>query len=183
MRSRAALGLAAVAALGAAAPPPAAVPGAAAEFAAICQRLTEGNNRFFGRAQPEELRRRLATPGLDALATASLQAQLAQELFRLGRTEEAIAVLDRVLDAASAGALEAPFRLRVQALRALAELRSGEEANCVQRHNAESCIFRSQAPASMGCPSARGGRPSSTAAPWRRTPPTPPHGGCSTSRR
>lgn len=141
MRSLPALGLAAVAALGAAAPPAPPLQGPAAEFAAVCRRLTEGENRFFGRAQPDDVRRRLSAAGLDAASTATLQDRLARDLFRLGSTEEAITVLDRALDSDSAAALEAPLRSRLQALRALAELRAGEETNCVQRHSAESCIF------------------------------------------
>ena len=67
---------------------------------------------------------------------------LAVQLLRSGRTEEAIAQIDRVTEMLeSAGSASEKNRLTLLRLRGLAYLRLGEQENCVTRHTIESCLL------------------------------------------
>jgi len=67
---------------------------------------------------------------------------LSVQLLRAGRTEEAIAQIDRVVEMLeSAGSFTEKNRLTLERLRGLAYLRLGEQENCILRHTIESCLL------------------------------------------
>jgi hypothetical protein len=107
-----------------------------AEFQAVCRRLAEGKNPFFGTAVASDLQARLAAGGLDPATEISIRMNLGIELIRHGRFEEAIEVgsapvLQTRPDARSSRLL----------LQAVARMQIAEEKNCVDDHQAASCIL------------------------------------------
>lgn len=83
-------------------------------------------------AAPSDLRSRLV-----------LDANRAYDLLLLGRAREAAALLRSVKDAvrASPRLLDAQFASVVRSFLAVAYLRMGEQDNCVQRHQPQSCLL------------------------------------------
>ena len=68
--------------------------------------------------------------------------KLAVQLLRAGRTEDAIAQIDRLAEILeSAGSGSEKNRRTLQRLRGLAYLRLGEQENCLIRHTIESCLL------------------------------------------
>ena len=108
------------------------------EFEAIARRLVESANPYLGTAQIADLQARLDQPGISLVDLIQLNAVLAQELNRLGRSEEAVEHVERAMSYARQRGTVAPdlYRLRGQVY-----LRQAEIANCVSRHNADCCIF------------------------------------------
>jgi tetratricopeptide (TPR) repeat protein len=76
-------------------------------------------------------------------ATPPLMMELGKELLNAGRTTDAIAQFDRIEGLARAQRLDQRMKawadLRMQ--HAIAQLRLGEEENCMLHHNARSCLF------------------------------------------
>jgi hypothetical protein len=72
-----------------------------------------------------------------------LDASRAYDLLLLGQPREAAALFQRVKDAAVANPrlLDAQFVWVVKAYLAVAYLRLGEQENCVQHHQAQSCLL------------------------------------------
>ncbi|MEM1179672.1 MAG: CRTAC1 family protein [Acidobacteriota bacterium] len=125
-------------------PPRGPTPPAAAsegqEFEEMCRAWTQGSNHFFGRAQADQLRRRLDAGGLDIPQQVELSTKLGQRLLQLGETEEAVELVQGALEVAQRHG--APPRV-LQILRfaaALAHLRLAEDQNCVANHGQASCI-------------------------------------------
>ena len=110
-----------------------------------------GDNRYLGWGRVEELRAQLAryTSGTEQAAAWKTELALGTELLRMGETEEAVASCSRAMEHLTSLARERPrvaetlrsdiadgwFQLGV------ACLRLGEDRNCCQRSNGESCIL------------------------------------------
>ncbi len=106
------------------------------EFEAVCKRLTNSDNSFFGTAMVSDLQNRLSAGGLDPATEISIRMNLGIELIRLGRLEEAIEV-------GSAPVLQSQAEARSSRLLllAVARMQLAEEQNCVDYHDASSCIL------------------------------------------
>ena len=61
-----------------------------AEFEALCQRLTQGENYFFGNAALAEARAKIDSTPLDSETRVAALIELGYELVRLGEHQEAI---------------------------------------------------------------------------------------------
>ena len=107
-----------------------------AEFRAVCGRLMSGNNPFFGTAVVSDLQERLRAGGLDPAAEITTRMKLGMELIRLGRHSEAIELAS---SARSTGRPELDTSRLL--LLAVARLQLAEDQNCVEMHNAASCIL------------------------------------------
>jgi len=116
----------------------------AAALAAVCQRLTTGDNAYFGSAIVEQLEARLAAAeagGADVERLVRLRAWLAGELSRLGKEQEALPLLERArLDAERELGSDWPLMPALLTSQALAHLQLAERENCQQDPNAERCI-------------------------------------------
>jgi len=109
------------------------------EFERIAQRLMHGANPYLGDAPVRELRSRLEGGRLSPRREVGLRMALANRLLRLGENESAA----REHEAALRIAREHGARMRAPAYRTRGKihLRRAEVANCIQRHNAECCVF------------------------------------------
>jgi hypothetical protein len=111
-----------------------------AEFEGICRGFRAGSNAFYGTAQIESLRRRLASPAESAEQAVTVRGALAQELLRVGESEEAARLLTEALVLAEKEKLSAEIRLHILRDLGLAHLRRGEQKNCVGMHGPAVCI-------------------------------------------
>jgi len=111
------------------------------EFEGICQQFRSGHNSFYGLAQIEDLRRALAQAGDDPQKRGSLEEKLALELLRVGEPSESIRLLTDAREIARSHRFPASLRLSVTRELALANLRLGEQTNCVGNHGPASCIL------------------------------------------
>ena len=119
-----------------------------AELRAVCERLTSGDNPFFGRAVPESIRMAIGE-AVDAPPETRIRLHgwLASTLFRQDRVTEAIDELERaraLLDLAApnlAPTIELELRRTVLRVLARAHLQLAEDRNCVARHVETSCIL------------------------------------------
>ena len=111
-----------------------------ADLAGVCTDLRDGDAPFFGTAVVARLEATLRLLPPTAPRAETLFA-LGNELFRVGRTGEALVRLNDAVAAAAEEGLPAERRLLFVRLLALAHLRAGEDANCIARHTASSCIF------------------------------------------
>jgi len=110
-----------------------------AEFLRIADRLTSGDNPYLGTAVIRETRARLASRTLPPREELGLHMRLAQALLRNGDLDEALAEVETALaplDLATRS--DAAFFYRALGI---IQLRRAEVQNCVQRHNADCCIF------------------------------------------
>jgi hypothetical protein len=89
-------------------------------------------NLFANGARAEALRRRIAVEG----PVPALRLELARQLLNAGRTKEAIAELRSLVDG-SDGRRRNEYRRWL----AIADLRDGEQSNCLMHHNADSCLL------------------------------------------
>ncbi len=113
-----------------------------AEFETICKGFREGRNPFYGLAQIEELERQLAAAsGADPGRRVALRGALAQELLRIGRSDESVRLLEEALAIATSEKLPADDRLHVLRDLGLAQLRRGEQKNCIGFHGPAACIL------------------------------------------
>lgn len=116
-----------------------------AELEAVCRRLTEGTNPFFGEQVVEGLKQRVQATDAASETAVRLRGRLGHELIRLGKLEDAIRVLDEALALHDGRDPESPGSgdLRGLLLRtlAIAHLQLGEDENCVARHTATSCLL------------------------------------------
>ena len=104
----------------------------AARLAALAQALGP-ENLFANSRRAEAVRARIDREG----SSEALRFQLAQELLNAGRTDEAVALLEPMVAAAPPG----PGRTERRRWLAIAYLRGGEQRNCLQRHNPDSCLL------------------------------------------
>lgn len=113
-----------------------------AEFEAVCRRLTEGENPYFGRRALEEARQRLEAGAGDAASELELRSRLVYELTRLGRLREAKVVARESLDLIEREEFDGKQEARraFTAQLAMAAFQAAEDANCLANHRATSCI-------------------------------------------
>jgi len=111
------------------------------EFADICSGFRAGRNSFYGTAQIDDLKRQLALPGGDAERAVTLRGALAQELLRVGEPDAAVDLLGQALEIATAQSLSADVRLHLLRDLGLAQLRRGEQKNCVGFHGPAACLL------------------------------------------
>lgn len=110
------------------------------QMAALLERLaTESEarpqeNPFGNKKRGEALQVLLATE-FDARKRIEIQLTLADELLRAGQTNESIQLLSSLAEQSPA------LRAKVASLLGLAYLRRGEQDNCIQNHNIESCLL------------------------------------------
>jgi tetratricopeptide (TPR) repeat protein len=110
------------------------------EFEEIARRLFSGRNWILGHAQVTDLQRALARPNLTARDEVNHRASLALELARVDDVEGAVREIERAFELAQkipGGSADA----ELHGLRGLVYMRQAEVQNCVQRHNADCCIF------------------------------------------
>ena len=111
------------------------------EFQGLCEQFRSGRNAYFGLAQIEDLRKRLADPPGEPELEVGLRARLAQELLRVGKPEESARLFREAREIAISGSLSAAIRLHLTRDLGLAHLRVGEQTNCVAYHGPASCLL------------------------------------------
>ncbi len=115
------------------------------ELARIGRELYEGDNPYVGVGPRKSLEASLQEPGLEPARRVELSLQLAREYLKGTDIEQAIATAESVLPVAQEGAQEQEgereLLLRLHRFLGLAYLRLAEQENCIERHNAECCIF------------------------------------------
>ena len=126
----------------AAAPEKAVLPSMKGEFQEIARRLESGGNPYLGRDRVIVIREFLKEPGLTDYERCQAIARLAQELLKQGEEQEALRVIDEVWRRIfeKRGVL-GELLPKVAEIRGLVLLRLAEVQNCIERHNAECCIF------------------------------------------
>lgn len=118
------------------------------ELRAVCERLRDSDNPYFGRRAVERIEARLQRVDEDEVETrARLRGYLGSHLLRLGRLEEAVEHLEAVRDLLDREAerltpeVEADLRRTVLSTLATAHLLLAEDRNCLDRHVPQSCIL------------------------------------------
>ena len=107
-----------------------------AEFRAVCDRLREGDNPFFGTAEVSKLQQQLQGIDLEPQVEAEVRIKLTTHLILLGRFAEAVAMIEAI-DAQHLVDLSGSHLL----LQAIAQLQLAEDQNCIERHAVTSCIL------------------------------------------
>ncbi len=108
------------------------------EFERYAESVFAGTNPYLGQKARRELEQALASADLAPQRRLELEAHLGRELIQSGELERAIATLEAAQEHARALGLDG---VQVRRTLALAYLRLAENLNCVDRHNAECCIF------------------------------------------
>jgi len=108
------------------------------EFEAYAERIFAGDNPYLGNHPREVLEARLASGELGPTERAQAEARLGKELVQAGELEPAIERLEHALESGVARGVAAQQLRRALAL---AYLRLAENQNCLERHNADCCIF------------------------------------------
>ncbi|MEM9593699.1 MAG: CRTAC1 family protein [Acidobacteriota bacterium] len=115
----------------------------AEEFREVCRRAKDSYQLYHGERRAREYRSRLDSDPTDGDERRSLERRLGWELLKLGRAEEAVALLDAGLDRATAPGAP-PLGPEDHAdwlqLSMLAHLQAAEDANCVGHHGSGNCI-------------------------------------------
>jgi hypothetical protein len=111
------------------------------EFEGICQQFRSGHNSFYGLAQIEDAKRALREGPQDPQARGSIQERLALDMLRVGEPVESIRLLTDAREIARVRRLPASLRLQLTKELGLANLRLGEQTNCVGYHGPASCLL------------------------------------------
>ncbi len=110
------------------------------EFEAVADELdAHGLPMFFGARLIPGLTRQLQQPNLPLQQVVELNCELWRIHLGEGQVDESLAAIDRVFAAVAARGREPGTSLFVR--RAIAHLRAAEVENCINRHNAQCCIF------------------------------------------
>ena len=109
------------------------------EFLHHAQALEDSKNRYFGHRQITELNLALQQGTLAPAERGRSLAQLAFHHLRIGEGKAARRAIDAAFQHEEALSPQAKIQLRKA--RAMIALREAEIENCVQRHNAQCCIF------------------------------------------
>jgi hypothetical protein len=111
------------------------------ELEAIAQKIRAGHNIFFGEAPLTELPQALADKALPPERRVNRLGQYALALLRAGRVKEAIDALTEARELTVKQKMDPRIRLQVLQDLAVAEMRLGEQANCLEHHVAASCLM------------------------------------------
>ena len=97
------------------------------------------NSMYLNRTRVSQLKKqRASVTEFDPM----LEMELAVELLRTGESREAVSILEKMRAYPGATEMELPdWMPSVDELLAISYLRMGEQENCIQNHNPESCIF------------------------------------------
>ena len=109
------------------------------EFLRHAESLEDSKNRYFGRQQIAELKLALNQVNLAPAERSKLLAQLAFHHLRVGEGRAARRAIDAAYEYEDA--LSPQTKIQLRKARAMISLREAEIENCVQRHNAQCCIF------------------------------------------
>ena len=109
------------------------------EFLHHAESLEDSKNRYFGRQQITELTLALHQGTLPPAERSKSLAQLAFHHVRIGEGKAARRAIDAAFQHEEA--LSAQEKIQLRKARAMIALREAEIENCVQRHNAQCCIF------------------------------------------
>ncbi|MCZ6834888.1 MAG: VCBS repeat-containing protein, partial [Planctomycetota bacterium] len=107
-----------------------------AEFEAIATALEDSDDQFFGKNRLRDAQIELNDPNLSPIEFASVRAKFAIDMLNQGDLEASMQFVDEIF--ATYDPVPHPS---VYTLRALVNLRRAEVMNCIDRHNAECCIF------------------------------------------
>jgi len=113
------------------------------EFEALCRRLRQSDNPYYGEGLVEKARLKVEEQVDEPLVAVARLGLLGWHLMRMGSNEEGVESLERSLAVARSidtdeGRLLAA---EVQSLLALAHLQFAEDINCLGFHNSASCIL------------------------------------------
>jgi hypothetical protein len=111
------------------------------EFETVAQEIRAGHNMFYGEAPLTELPQALADTTLPPDRRVKRLGMYAMALLRSGRVKEGIDALTEARDLTVAHRLDMGLRLQVLQDLAVAEMRLGEQANCIEHHTAASCLL------------------------------------------
>ncbi len=111
------------------------------EFRRIGEALYAGDNPVIGTAERKRLEAVLGSGDAQGERRVRTLMQLAEEELEAGDVERSIETLRGALALAEESGEERKLVLRIHRLLGLAHLRLAENQNCVERHNAECCIF------------------------------------------
>ena len=121
------------------------------EFQAVCERLREGSDPYFGRRQIVELEKRLGSGSV--LQAVQTRGQFAHELLRVGENSRALKQLELARAQLRSNRFEGAeldragfIDLALIWTTAMAHLRTAEVTNCVELHGPTSCILRQDGP-------------------------------------
>jgi tetratricopeptide (TPR) repeat protein len=112
-----------------------------AEFRAICDGVSAGDNPYYGVAALDKYEAWVAQKIEEPRPRALALGRLGSELLRFGRSDEAAERLDEALAIAAQARLDQELVLDLLRRAALAHLRRGEQSNCVAHHGPASCIL------------------------------------------
>ncbi|MHC4711025.1 MAG: FG-GAP repeat domain-containing protein, partial [Planctomycetota bacterium] len=110
------------------------------EFEAIARTLYEGTNTYLGLATIDRMRETLADPQLGDQLRLDTRGRLVLKLLQAGRVDDAVTEMEDLFAWATSRP-ETARMVGLHRLRGLTYLRKAEIANCVERHNAQCCIF------------------------------------------
>jgi len=113
---------------------------AAEELRRIGQELYDNENPYIGSGARKKMEQVLADPGLSVEKRIDVSSQLGKEYLKGTEVQQAITTLEGALTLARTSG-DPAAELRLHRLLGLAYLRLAEQQNCVERHNAECCIF------------------------------------------
>ncbi len=110
------------------------------DLAKLCESTRAGDHPFFGTSMLAPMRALLAgSPPTEVRLQTHFD--LGRELFRLGDLDGSRQQMEAARALAIAQGLPAAQQVMIGRLLAMSHLRAGENANCVARHTASSCIF------------------------------------------
>ncbi|MGB5295930.1 MAG: CRTAC1 family protein [Thermoanaerobaculia bacterium] len=113
------------------------------EFEALCRRLRESDNPYYGVGLVDKARLKVEEQVTDPLIASARLGLLGWHHMRMGSNEEAVESLDKALVLASTIDTEEArdLALELRSLLALGHLQFAEDLNCLGFHNSASCIL------------------------------------------
>jgi hypothetical protein len=110
------------------------------EFLRIGRELYANENPLIGAGPRRKLEEALARPDVPADRRVEMKLLLSQEQLKFGEIAPAVATIEEAWREAQ-GVLPLEGLLRLRRFLGLTYMRQAEQENCVERHNAECCIF------------------------------------------
>ena len=112
-----------------------------AEFRSHCRRLRESENPFFGRQQIAQLSHLLQGESKSSKTSFRIQTRLALEYARVGELDRALELIEDVRTRATLVTAGAELYGQILSSHAVLQMQLGERENCLQNHQASSCIL------------------------------------------